>query len=70
VLVDIFFQSIKGQMTYHPPLKKIEKNKAQTLRPFFEGLGTLGFFIPRDWMFFIFYFYFYPLQLHFFSCFF
>jgi hypothetical protein len=24
-LLDIFFQSIKGQMTYNPPLKKIEK---------------------------------------------
>jgi hypothetical protein len=43
-----YFQSIKGQMTYHPPPKKIEKNKAQTPGPFSEGLGTLGLFILRD----------------------
>jgi len=43
-----FKKSIKGQMTYHPPLKKIEKNKGQTLGSFSEGLGTLGLFIPRD----------------------
>jgi hypothetical protein len=46
-LLDIFFQSIKGQMTYNPPLKKIEK-KAQAPGSFSEDLRTLGLFIPRD----------------------